>query len=118
MNSKSLERGLKNLKAKRQKLEILGTIKRQCQDCGKHKDCTNFEKDGEIHYLCSECMTKVYMENKDTPEVNLKYCKNCGGKSMKQIPEKTEITETHIIKHYECERCANKDTHKIKKWRR
>jgi len=116
------------LKAKRQKLNILGTIRRQCQECGKHRDCTNFDDAGKIRFLCSECIGKEYVDGKRQPkkpdyklnkdEAKLRYCDKCGTKAMKEDPEKTWISHTHIHKKYVCGACGHIGTRQIKKWSR
>lgn len=103
------------------KINVVGTIKRNCERCGKPKNCNSFVENNKNHLMCSECMFEQFGHGKKTQNENIRdfeLCKTCDLLTMRQDKDNTAITETHIIKHFQCDKCGNKLTNKIKKWRR
>jgi len=104
------------------KIRIIGTIKRNCERCGELRDCNSFESKGKSHIMCQECTYEKFqrgdiIQDQDRDEL-FEPCCSCKLNTMRQDMDKTEITETHVIKYFECLKCGNKQTQKIKKWRK
>lgn len=100
------------------KLEINGTIKRNCPECGKEADCNCFVADGKSRLLCSECTFEEFGVGKPKRQKNLladyELCKDCDGMTMRHYKDKTEVKDTHLVKHYECDKCGKTMKKRIK----
>jgi hypothetical protein len=106
---------------KKPKIKINGTINRQCNKCGKIKECVCFEVEGEIKRMCSECMFNVYGIGKPPKEkftTENKTCYKCNKESMVRERGNESMTETHVIHNYRCHICNHTMQSKIKKWKK
>lgn len=71
--------------------------------------------------MCPQCTFEQYRLGEITQEEKLKdfkICCKCNLQTMRQDKDKTRITDTHVIQYFECDKCGNKTTRKIKLWQK
>ena len=102
-------------------LSIHGSIFRNCERCGKPSQCNCFEISGKSHTMCAGCTFEEFDHGKPDLEGSMKdcdICKKCNLMTMRLEKELTEITNEHVIKHFQCAKCGERKTSKVKKWRK
>lgn len=101
------------------KINILGTIKRNCELCGEQTVCNNFEKEGKQHLMCNNCMYEKYGHGRKTQEsekwTDFDKCDKCDLLTMRLNKDLTNITSTQVIKHFQCDKCGHRKKSKIKR---
>ena len=99
-------------------VELQGTIKRMCSDCGLHKECVFFQYQGITGMLCDKCLIKKFGIGVITDRKNFKikheWCVHCEVLSMLNIS--TRITAKTIIKKFKCKHCGVQVNRRINKW--
>lgn len=99
----------------RTKLNIEGTVRRRCLECGKYADCNVFEHEGKQRMLCPDCTFKEFNSKpKKNSFVEYVFCKHCQGLTMKENKAKTRATDTQMFKYFECEKCGRTLKGKVK----
>jgi len=106
----------------RNTIKINGSIRRECEKCGKHRECMCFEtKDKKSHVMCDACTYDEYGYGKPKRDPDsigeYEYCNDCKGVTMKRIPSEDRVTEHHVVHNFVCA-CGKKKTMKIRKWKK